>query len=104
MKKFFTGAAGFLGGYLIDSFLESEARITAVDIAEPNRQFEQVCHDRAKGVQADKTAGGFDRQNILKTAKEKFHWRKVSQRVLSVLQNTEPALERWLLEDSELSK
>lgn len=104
MKKFFTGATGFLDGHLIGSLRETEAQIRAVDIAEPNRQFKQVCRDRTKWGQADKTTGGFDRQNILKTAKEEFHWKKGSQRVLAVLQNTEPVLERWLLEDSELSQ
>jgi glycosyltransferase involved in cell wall biosynthesis len=53
---------------------------------------------------ADKTAGDFDRQHILNTAKGEFHWKKVSQRVLAVLQNTEPVLEKWLQEGSELSK
>lgn len=52
----------------------------------------------------DKTIGGFDRQHILDTAKEEFHWKKVSQRVLAVLQNTEPVLEKWLQDGSELSK
>jgi glycosyltransferase involved in cell wall biosynthesis len=53
---------------------------------------------------ADKTVGGFDRQHILDTARDDFHWKKVTQRVLAVLQNTEPVLEKWLQEGSELSK
>ncbi len=55
-KILVTGAAGFLGEHLIGSLLETEAQIMAVDIAEPNRQFKQVCRDRVKWVQADVTA------------------------------------------------
>ena len=50
---------------------------------------------------ADRSTVTFDRQNILTTAKEEFHWQKVSQRVLAVLQNNEPVLEKWLTESCE---
>jgi len=50
---------------------------------------------------ADRSTESFDRQNILTTAKEEFHWQKVSQRVLAVLQKTEPVLEKWLTENCE---
>ena len=36
-KALVTGAAGFLGGHLIGSLVETDVQITAVDIAEPNR-------------------------------------------------------------------
>jgi glycosyltransferase involved in cell wall biosynthesis len=42
----------------------------------------------------------FDRQKILDTARDEFHWRKVSQRVLAVLQKTQPQMEKWLIQKS----
>lgn len=53
-KKFLiTGAMGFLGGHLVNSLLETEAQITAVDIAEPNRHLKEICGDRVRWFQAD---------------------------------------------------
>lgn len=54
-KIFITGAAGFLGGHLINSILESEAQITAVDITVPNQQFSKLCGDKVKWIRADIT-------------------------------------------------
>lgn len=48
-----TGAAGFLGGHLISSLFETDAQITAVDIAEPNRELLDRYGKRVNWVQAD---------------------------------------------------
>ena len=40
----------------------------------------------------------YDRGRIRETAEKEFHWARVAQRVLAVLNNTEPELERWLID------
>ncbi|MGA1979149.1 MAG: NAD-dependent epimerase/dehydratase family protein [Sedimentisphaerales bacterium] len=52
-RALITGAAGFLGGHLISSLLETNAQITAVDVAEPNRELLNGYGKRVNWVQAD---------------------------------------------------
>lgn len=52
-KVFITGAAGFLGGHLIGSLMETDVQITAVDIAEPNRQLLEQYGKRINWIQAN---------------------------------------------------
>ncbi|GAI87698.1 unnamed protein product [marine sediment metagenome] len=48
-----TGEAGFVGGHLISSLLETETRITAIDIAKPRPELLSQCGERVNWVQAN---------------------------------------------------
>ena len=52
-KILVTGAAGFLGGHLIRALMETDVQITAVDIAEPNRQLLEQYDKRINWIQAN---------------------------------------------------
>jgi len=53
---------------------------------------------------ADRPTEYFDRRNTLATAKEEFHWQKVTERFLAVVKGNEPELEKWLTQDLDLMK
>ena len=52
-----TGAAGFIGGHLINSLLETETRITAIDIAKPRPELLSQCGESKQSAGND--AGHF---------------------------------------------